>query len=140
MNEYDNDNDHHKMWVAAVWTTFWLSWIVLLFVYAVSEPQAHEPQPVFTEKVDTHFVPQPPEQYEGVPENFRMFFVPRTMVNEICEKTAAIGCSVRWPAYPKRPCLVFISENAGGLTWQTITHEYGHCNGWPANHPNERMP
>ncbi len=124
------DNDNRKVWFAAVWVTFWLSWIVILFVIATSEASATH---------DKNFIPQPPAHYTGLPKNFVVRDVKLETLRIVCRDNNAVGCSMRY--VKDRACIILLpSDYDPHLRQQTLTHEFGHCNGWPRDHPNWRMP
>lgn len=128
---YDEDNDNRKFWLAAVWTAFWLSWIVILFVIAISPAQALH---------DTGaYVPQPPARYDRLPDNYRVKHVKIMALRFTCRNMEAVGCAVHSPllvAGKLTPCIVLVPSDAYlHLTDQIIRHEFGHCNGWHKSHP-----
>lgn len=128
MSNYDNDNDHSKMWAAAVWTTFWLSCLIGIFVIAVADARAGH---------DKSYIEQPPVRYAYTPSSYAVRVITLKELRILCLDTTAVGCSL---LYENKACMIILPVDYDPhLFDQIVTHEYGHCNGWPAHHPDARI-
>lgn len=124
-----NDDKVARMWTVAVRCTLILSSIIMLAVFASEAHAVH----------DKMFVPQPPAQYDRLPLNFIIQKVPIELIRFRCKLETAVGCAVQSKLLISGkpvPCLILVPEEAHHMIDQILRHEFGHCNGWPPNHPD----
>jgi hypothetical protein len=87
----------------------------------------------------------PPLQYDGPYKGLLTTVIAkdRAQVRAFCPRTAFPGHALAC-AYPRETeCLIImptdaVLEAAGWTADIVLRHEIGHCNGWPAGHPNAR--
>jgi hypothetical protein len=57
------------------------------------------------------------------------------VIRRLCNGLTPVACAYHWSGR----CIIYIlTPLADNET--ILRHEIGHCNGWPANHPGERLP
>lgn len=76
----------------------------------------------------------PPARFDYVPRVKPIIMrLPANEIGTYC-RPRAVGCATNVLAGPhKGRCLVYIA--IGPSEDLILRHEYGHCNGWPADHP-----
>ena len=87
-------------------------------------------------------IPLPPPEYDHPYSGIVVTTVAKSLehVRELCPiPNAKYGCAFRYGT----GCLIVLAPDAdivavGWTTELAKRHEIGHCNGWPANHPNAR--
>ncbi len=98
---------------------------------------------------------QPPVKYTGEPVNYVVKLTTLKDIRSKCGNPQAYACTgvpLKWRLVDRKltqvrdeneTCIILMPHEAvvpAGLYGQLLTHEWGHCNGWPGDHPNERKP
>jgi len=122
-----NDNRHAKTWAAFLWTFLAMAVLILFCSFVWTDRRAAR-----------GFIMQPPAQYTGVPTNYEERHVNLMTIRFVCRNMRAIACAMM-PTVNRAKCIVLLPPEHW-LMEELRSHEHGHCNGWPAGHPNGRRP
>lgn len=128
----ERDERVSDMWRAAVRATIAFCLIIVLAVL-VSAGRAEAMHLKYE-------VPKPPARFDRLPGNYVIHEVSLESLRSTCGHGQAVGCALMPQlivSSKKRACIILVPKNAYlHLRNQIIRHEFGHCNGWPPNHPD----
>ncbi len=120
---FEEQDQMHRCWKACM-TTLAIAAGILIATVVVADAR--------------QYFLQPPAKYAGEPVNYEVRNVSADTIRIVCGNRESVGCT-GVPENPLDLCIILMPKKHW-LYDELLTHEKGHCNGWPANHPNGRMP
>ena len=123
MTPHEEEEEFWRCWKACAIV---IGFAMLLLLVTVSFAEARS------------YVAQPPAKYDRLPVNYEIRHVHPYVIQLRCRSLKAIACA-GVPKDPLGKCIILLPYKHP-LMSQLLTHEFGHCNGWPASHPNPRRP
>jgi hypothetical protein len=115
--------------------------LTLIAALALASPALADPPlpPVLAK----YFTLPPVEFDHPFPGNVRIVPLPIEEVQRNCPQTSMIIVACSYTDRVWNDCIVYVYDlaaKAARVLEPLLRHEIGHCNGWPADHPNARDP